>query len=328
MSRLVCLILALSAAGLTPHPQGLRPAVPVPAANPQSDAKVALGAQLYFDPRLSADNSISCATCHDPAMAWANHNPTDTGIRGQVGTRNSGTILDSAYMKYQFWDGRAASLEEQALGPIHNPIEMGETLDNVVRKLNAIPGYRSQFQAVFGTDATEDGIARAIAAFERTVVSGLSPYDRYLSGETTAMPAAAQRGLEVFMGKGRCVLCHAGPMLSDQSFHNLGVGMEQTVPDIGREAVTRSRHDRGRFKTPTLRNVALTWPYMHDGSARTLEAVLDFYDRGGGPNATLDPMMRPLGLTSRDKLDLVAFMEVLSGAMPAIAVPALPPDVR
>jgi cytochrome c peroxidase len=321
-------VLALSAGSLAPLPQGLRPSVPVPADNPQTPAKVQLGAQLYFDPRLSADNKISCATCHDPSMAWANHNATDTGIKGQVGNRNSGTILDAAYMKYQFWDGRALSLEEQALGPIHNPIEMGETLDNVVRKLNAIPGYRSQFQAVFGTDVTEDGIAKAIAAFERTVVTGPSPYDRYLAGDTTALSPAARRGLDVFMDKGRCVLCHAGPMLSDQSFHNLGVGMDRPNPDVGREAVTKNRRDRGRFKTPPLRNVALTWPYLHDGSARSLEDVLDLYDRGGGPNATLDPMMRPLGLTDQDKADLKAFMEALSGTMPAIAVPELPPDAR
>jgi cytochrome c peroxidase len=322
---LYILVLALSVGSFSPQQQGLPP-VPVPSDNPQTPAKIELGAQLYFDPRLSADNTISCATCHDPSMAWANHNPTDTGIKRQVGNRNSGTVLDAAYMKYQFWDGRALSLEEQALGPIHNPIEMGETLENMVRKLNAIPGYRSQFQAIFGTDVTEDGVAKAIAAFERTVVTGPSPYDRYLAGETTALSPAARRGLDVFMNKGRCVLCHAGPMLSDQSFHNLGVGMDRPNPDVGREAVTKNRRDRGRFKTPPLRNVALTWPYLHDGSARSLEDVLDLYDRGGVPNATLDPMMRPLGLTSQDKADLKTFMEALSGTMPVIARPALPPD--
>jgi cytochrome c peroxidase len=305
-------------------PQEPRPPLPIPSDNPQTEAKIALGAQLYFDPRLSADNTLSCATCHDPAMAWANHNATDTGIRGQVGNRNSGTILDAAYMKYQFWDGRAASLEEQALGPIHNPIEMGETLDNAVRKLDAIPGYRSQFQAVFGTGVTIDGIAKAIAAFERTVVSGPSPYDRYLAGDTTALSPSARRGLDLFTDKGRCVLCHAGPMLSDQSFHNLGAGMDRATPDIGREAVTKNRRDRGRFKTPTLRNVALTWPYLHDGSAATLDEVLDLYNRGGVPNPTLDPLIRPLGLTAGEKADLGAFMEALTGALPTIAKPALP----
>jgi cytochrome c peroxidase len=305
---------------------GQRPPVPIPAANPQNAAKVQLGAQLYFDPRLSADHTISCATCHDPSAAWANHNKTDTGIKGQVGSRNSGTILDAAYMNFQFWDGRAASLEEQALGPIHNPMEMGETLENVVRKLNAIPGYRTQFRAVFGTDVTEDGIAKAIAAFERTVVTGPSPYDRYLAGEMGALSAAAQRGLGVFSGKGRCVLCHGGPMLSDQSFHNLGVGMDRENPDVGREAVTRNPRDRGRFKTPTLRNVALTWPYLHDGSARSLDDVLKFYDHGGQPNPNLDPMVRPLKLTDEDEADLKALLEALSGTLPTISKPALPPD--
>lgn len=320
---LVLLVVTLGA-----QQQGRRPPVAIPPDNPQTAAKVELGAQLYFDPRLSADNSISCATCHHPSMAWANHNTTDTGIKGQVGGRNSGTILDAAYMRFQFWDGRATSLEEQALGPIHNPIEMGETLENVVRKLNAIPGYRDQFQAVFGTDVTTDGIAKAIAAFERTVVTGPSPYDRYLAGETKALSASAQRGLDVFKGKGRCVLCHDGPMLSDQSFHNLGVGMNRTNPDVGREAVTKDARDRGRFKTPTLRNVALTAPYLHDGSAASLNDVLEFYDRGGVPNPTLDPIMDPLGLTDQEQADLKEFMEALTGTPPAIAIPRLPPDAR
>ena len=151
---------------------GPLPPVAVPADNPQTDAKIRLGAQLYFDTRLSADNTISCATCHDPRAGWANPNPTDTGIGGQVGGRNSGTVTNSAYMRFQFWDGREESLEGQAVGPIHNPIEMGETHENVVRKLNAIPGYREQFQSVFGTDVTIDGIGKAIASFERTIVSG------------------------------------------------------------------------------------------------------------------------------------------------------------
>jgi cytochrome c peroxidase len=259
-------------------------------------------------------------------MAWANHNATDTGIQGRVGNRNSGTILDAAYMRFQFWDGRASSLEAQAVGPIANPLEMGETLENVVQKLNAIPGYRAQFREVFGTDVTEAGIGKAIAAFERTVVSGPSPYDRHLAGDPMALSAEAQRGLMLFSGKGRCVLCHAGPMQSDQSFHNLGVGMNRENPDIGREAVTKNPRHRGRFKTPGLRNVALTWPYMHDGSLRSIEDVIEVYDRGGEPNPNLDALMRPLGLSAQEKADLKAFMEALTGAMPVIGVPPLPPN--
>ena len=302
------------------------PPVPIPADNPQTDAKIRLGAQLYFDTRLSADNTISCATCHDPTTAWANHNPTDTGIKGQVGGRNSGTIIDSAYMTFQFWDGRAGSLEEQALGPIHNPIEMGETLENVVRKLNAIPGYREQFQQVFGTDVTTDGIAKAIASFERTIVSGPSPFDRYIAGDKKAMSAAAIRGMEIFNGKGHCSPCHSGPMFSDQSFHNIGVGMDAAEPNVGREAITKDPNDRGKFKTPGLRNVALTHPYLHTGMEKTLMDVVEFYNRGGIKNPNLDPMMLPLNLTQGEKEALVAFMEALTGTLPDVKAPPLPPD--
>jgi cytochrome c peroxidase len=300
------------------------PPVTIPPDNPQTDAKVSLGSQLYFDPRLSADNTISCATCHDPQMAWANHNPVDVGIQGKRGNRNSGTILDAAYMDFQFWDGRAKTLEEQALGPIHNPVEMGENLVDVVKELNAIEGYRAQFKAVFNTDVTTDGIAKAIAAFERTVLSGPSPYDRYRSGDKTAMSAAAVRGMRIFSGKGRCMTCHNGAMFSDQGFHNIGVGMDRPEPDIGREAVTKDPKDRGRFKTPGLRNVALTWPYMHDGSEKTLLDVVGFYNRGGFSNPTLDIFIMPLELTAEEQKDLVTFMEALTGALPRIDKPVLP----
>ena len=297
------------------------PPVPVPADNPQTEAKVALGRQLFFDARLSADDTISCATCHDPETAWANHNPVDVGIKGRQGTRNSGTILDAAYMDFQFWDGRAKTLEEQSLGPIHNPVEMGSTLEDVVRKLGAIEGYRTQFKAVFGTDVTTDGIAKAIAAFERTVLSGPSPHDRYVAGDRSAMPVAAVRGMRLFNGKARCRTCHGGPMLSDQGFHNIGVGMDRPQPDIGREAVTKDPKDRGRFKTPSLRNVALTWPYMHDGSVRSLAEVVEFYDAGGVRNPTLDIFVMPLELTDDERKDLVAFLEALTGSLPKIDRP-------
>jgi cytochrome c peroxidase len=308
-----------------PEPARLPP-VPVPADNPMTDPKIRLGMQLYFDPRLSADETISCATCHAPATGWANHHRTDTGIRGQVGTRNSGSIIDSAYMKYQFWDGRAASLEEQALGPIHNPIEMGETLENVVRKLQAIPGYRAEFERVFASPVTTDGIAKAIAAFERTIVSGPSPYDRFIAGERGAMSPAAQRGMTLFNGKAHCSTCHPGPVFSDQSFHNIGVGMNAAKPDLGREAISKDPRDRGRFKTPGLRNVAQTHPYMHDGSEATLMEVVLIYDRGGVPNPNLDPLIVPLGLTEREREDLVAFLESLTGPVPIVRAPALPPE--
>jgi len=318
--------LALLAAGSGMFSNGPLPAVPVPTDNPQTDAKIRLGKQLYFDTRLSADNTISCATCHTPATGWANHHPTDTGIGGQVGGRNSGTIIDSAYMKYQFWDGREGSLEGQALGPIHNPIEMGETLENVVRKLNAIPGYKEQFREVFGTDVTTDGIAKAIASYERTIVSGPSPFDRYLAGDKKAMSKPAVRGMNLFNGKGHCTPCHSGPTFSDQSFHNLGVGMNKPDPDVGRSKISGDPRDWGRFKTPGLRNVALTSPYLHDGSEKTLMDVVSFYDRGGIPNRNLDPLIQPLNLTRQEKQDLVAFLDALTGPFPVDEAPALPPD--
>jgi len=303
------------------------PILSVPADNPQTDAKIRLGQQLYFDTRLSADNTISCATCHAPETGWANHGKTDTGIKGQVGGRNSGTIIDAGYMKFQFWDGRAGTLEEQALGPIHNPIEMGETLDNVVLKLNAIPGYKRQFNEVFGTDVNTDGIAKAIAAFERTIVSGPAPFDRYLQGDPSAMTPAAVRGMKIFNGKGHCTPCHSGPTFSDQGFHNLGVGYKDgKFADVGRYEVTKADKDMGAFKTPGLRNVDETNPYLHDGTEATLEDVINLYDRGGVPNPNLDRLMLPLHLTAAEKTDLVEFLKSLSGPVPAISAPSLPPS--
>jgi cytochrome c peroxidase len=303
---------------------GPLPPVPCPPDNPQTDSKVRLGAQLYFDTRLSADATISCATCHDPRTGWANPHPTDTGIGGQVGGRNSGTVINAAYMRFQFWDGRAGSLEEQALGPIHNPIEMGETIESVVNKLNGISGYKQQFNDVFGTDATADGIAKAIASFERSIVSGPSPFDLFSLGDKSAMSAAAVRGLHIFNGKGHCTPCHSGAMFSDQGFHNLGVGMNKEKPDLGRYNHTKNKSDMGRFKTPTLRNIAQTPPYLHDGSANTLMDVVNVYDQGGEPNANLDPLILPLKLTKGEKADLVAFMEALTGPVPQVNVPRFP----
>jgi cytochrome c peroxidase len=308
----------------TPGAGGGLPPMPIPADNSQTDAKIKLGRELYFDGRLSANNEISCATCHDPKTGWAGHDATDTGVGGRVGNRNSGTIVNSGYMKYQFWDGRAGSLEEQALGPIHNPVEMGETLENVVRKLNAIPGYKREFQEVFQSDVTADGIGKAIASFERTIVSGPSPYDRFLQGDKKALSTEAQRGMEIFNGKGTCIACHSGPLLSDQSFHNLGIGMNAAKPDIGREAVTKDAKDRGRFKTPGLRNVANTYPYMHDGQTPTLEAVVELHNKGGIPNPDLDSLIKPLGLTDTEKNELVAFLEALTGPESVVTAPKLP----
>jgi cytochrome c peroxidase len=306
-------------------PAGLK-ALPIPADNPMTAAKVELGKQLYFDKRLSRDNTISCASCHDPAKGWSNGEAFATGVRGQKGGRSAPTIVNSAYQRFQFWDGRANELEGQALGPIQNPIEMDLTLDEVVGKLNQIEGYREQFQQVFGTDVTSEGIAQAIASFERTVLSGDAPYDRFKAGDEQALSESAQRGMAIFFGKGHCSACHQGANFTDGAFHNVGVGMDASEPDVGRQAISNLLGDRGSFKTPTLREIARTAPYMHDGSLPTLEAVVDHYAKGGVANDQLDEEIYELKLTPQDKADLVTFLKegLSSEQYPDITPPALP----
>jgi cytochrome c peroxidase len=306
-------------------PLGLKP-VPVPADNPMTPEKVELGKQLYFDPRLSCDDTISCASCHDPKKGWSNNSQFATGVRSQVGGRSAPTIINAAYSDLQFWDGRALRLEGQALGPIQNPIEMDHKLDDCVAKLNKIPGYKQQFQKVFGTDVTAENIAKAIASFERTVVSGNAPFDKFKAGDAGALSAAAQRGMKLFFGKAHCSACHSGPNFSDESFHNIGIGMAAAKPDLGRYEVTKVAGDKGAFKTPTLREVARHPPYMHDGSLKTLEDVVDHYDKGGISNPQLDEEIFALKLTSDEKADLITFLKegLSSSDYPDIAPPKLP----
>ena len=306
-------------------PLGLKP-VPVPTDNPMTPEKVELGKQLYFDPRLSCDDTVSCASCHDPQKGWSNGTPFATGVRNQVGGRSAPTIINAAYSDLQFWDGRAHQLEGQALGPIQNPIEMDHKLEDCVVKLNKIKGYREQFQKVFGTDVTPENIAKAIAAFERTILSGNAPYDKFKAGDQNALSAPAQRGMKLFFGKGHCSACHTGANFSDASFHNVGVGMKAAKPDLGRYEVTKVLGDKGAFKTPTLREVARHAPYMHDGSLKSLEDVVDHYDKGGIASPQLDEEIFPLKLTAQEKADLVTFMKegLSSPDYPDVAPPKLP----
>jgi cytochrome c peroxidase len=299
--------------------------VPIPSSNLNYTAKIELGKQLYFDGRLSKNNAISCAFCHNPGTGFADPRQTSIGVGGGVGGRQSPTVYNTGLNHVQFWDGRARSLEEQAIGPIHNPVEMAETHEHVVAKLGKIKGYQQQFRAVFGTDVNLQGIAEAIAAYERTVLSTNSAFDKYVLGVQKAMDEAAVRGLALFKGKARCILCHNGPNFTDNQFHNLGVPQVGPMKeDLGRFAVSRAEKDRGAFKTPTLRSITETAPYMHDGAFKTLEEVVEFMDQGGGSNPNLSPLVKPLNLTAEEKSDLVAFLKALAGEPIPFSMPKLP----
>lgn len=314
-------------------PLGLPP-VPVPSDNPPTAATVALGKRLYYDPVLSVDRTVSCATCHDPRDAFADGKRVAVGVAGKTGTRNSPSVVDGAYYTAQFWDGRAPDLEQQAAGPVQNPVEMAHTLPGVAQRLNADPSYRAQFDAAFGPGAvTFDKVEKAIASFERTLLSANSPFDRWYFGhEKGALSASAQRGFEVFRraDRGNCTVCHTVSenyaLFTDNKFHNIGVGVVNEQPtDPGRYAVTHNPADLGAFRTPSLRNVALTAPYMHDGSLKTLKDVVDFYVGGGNSNPHLDPNMKSLDqLTARDRADLVEFLKSLTGPLPRAAFPEAP----
>jgi cytochrome c peroxidase len=299
--------------------------VPVPASNLNYAAKIELGKQLYFDGRLSKNNAISCAFCHNPGTGFADSRQTSIGVDGVIGGRQSPTVFNTAFNHIQFWDGRARSLEEQAIGPIHNPVEMAETHEHVVAKLGKIKGYQQQFRAVFGTDVNLQGIAEAIAAYERTVLSTNSAFDKYVSGDQKAMDDAAVRGLSLFKGKARCILCHNGGNFTDNQFHNLGVPQVGPMKeDLGRFAVSRAEKDKGAFKTPTLRSITETAPYMHDGAFKTLEEVVDFLDQGGGNNPHLSSLMKPLNMTAEEKADLIAFLKALTGEAIKFTMPKMP----
>ena len=294
-------------------PLGLPP-LSWPRDNPYSAAKADLGRILYFDRRLSADETVSCASCHDPKLAFTDAQPVSTGIKAQHGGRSAPTVINRAYSLAQFWDGRAATLEEQAKGPIANPIEMGMSHGDLVVRLQAIAGYRALYLKAFGSEEINiDRTAKAIACFERTVLSGNAPYDRYKHGEKSAMTAQQIRGMSVFVDKAKCDQCHEGANFTLNAYSNLGIGTDKPDPDVGRFAVTKDPRDWGVFKTPTLREIEHTGPYMHDGSLKTLDEVVEFYNKGGTPNKNLDPNMRPLHLSDQEKQDLVAFLKALSG---------------
>lgn len=290
--------------------------MPIPQDNPLTSERVALGAALFRDRRLSADGSLACSSCHDPDRAFTDGRPASIGVFGRRGPRNVPTLINRGYGSAHFWDGRARTLEEQVLGPIANPLELGATVERVVEQLCDDADSRRDFQIAFQRDPNGEDLARALAAYVRTIMAGDSPVDRFLHGSRDALSDEARAGLHVFRGRGNCTACHLGPTFSDERFHNTGVAWrEGRWLDEGRVAVSRDARDLGAFKTPTLREVAKTAPYMHDGSVATLEEVVEFYDRGGNPNPQLDAELRPLGLTAADKRALVAFLRALSGTV-------------
>jgi cytochrome c peroxidase len=288
---------------------------------PPTPERVRLGRWLFFDKRLSGDDTVSCATCHRPENAFSELTPNSSGIHGQHGARKAPSFVNEAWTIYPnfFWDGRAKSLEEQALGPIANPIEMGNTHDAMVASLGRIQGYAPYFKEAFGTpQITKERVAKAIADYERTRMSGNSAWDRWQRRrDDKAVNAQVKKGHELFFfGKAACNQCHLGPNFTDSQFHNLGVGYDAarvTFKDDGRYAISKEDADHGAFKTPTLRDVAKHAPYMHDGSEKTLRDVVEFYNRGGNKNPHLDAKIKPLNLTTEEVDALVAFLESLNG---------------
>ena len=304
-------------------------------------AQIQLGKQLFFDVRLSKNKKMSCATCHKPERAFTDGLPLARGLNGKTLKRNTPTLLHVADHDSFFWDGRASSLDAQILEVIQNPDEMNMDLDGLVNRLNQIPGYTAQFMKIYGTGVTVRGITRSIAAYERTLVTQPSPFDKYLSGDQSAISPPAQKGLELFQGKANCALCHHGFTFTDSEFHNIGIPslLKQNSPrrfslgkqgkrpqddDMGRYGITRRREDMSSFKTPTLRNITQTAPYMHNGVFKTLEEVIEFYNKGGIKNPNLDMQMKPLGLTAQEKFHLIEFLKTLTGPLPDTNIPELP----
>jgi cytochrome c peroxidase len=306
----------------------LRPSqVPAPPDNAPTAERVALGQMLFFDPRLSGSNAMSCATCHNPARGWADGLPTAVGHGHKVLGRATPTILNTAYQPLQMWDGRKPTLEAQALGPIEAAGEMNLPLDEALKRLREVPGYVEAFDKAYpGAGITLDTLGKALASYERTVVSSPSAFDRWRLGDEQAIGPQAKRGFELFQGKAKCSLCHSGFNFSDNGFHNIGVRAGPEGDDDGRFAHRKIKVLKGAFKTPTLRDIALTAPYMHNGAYRTLGEVVDHYDRGGDDKRNLSPNMAPLNLSADEKLALVAFMKSLTGEPRAVVVPTLPLD--
>lgn len=304
-------VTARETAALGPPPEGLPLYLPVPDENQLTPDKTALGERLFSDPVLSADRSLSCASCHRPDHAFADTLALSSGVRGRRPTRNTPSIQNAGYTGPYFWDGRTETLEDQVVRPVTNPREMGLPLPEAVARLRIDSSYREAFREAFdGGDVNATRMARALATYVRTLRAGDSPADRFTAGDVDALSPEARSGYRLFVGKAGCAACHGGPLFTDQRFHNTGVSWGSE--DAGRAEITGRPEDRGKFNTPSLRDVAETAPYMHDGSMATLRDVVEFYDRGGGTNPNLDRRLKPLALTPREIDDLVAYLRALS----------------
>ena len=289
-------------------PLGLDLYMPVPEDNPITAKKIELGRRLFNDRRLSRDGTVACSSCHDPDHAFAAPNAISPGVFGRRGRRNAPALINRGWGRSFSWDGRVATLEEQVLTPIEDPNEMDLSIAEASARV----------------DVTREDMSRAMASYIRSIMSGNTPYDRYIDGDRTALSAEAQAGLKLFRGKGNCTACHVGPTFTDERVHNTGIawarpprepGAAESLRDEGRGVVTGRAEDRGAFKTPTLREVEHSAPYMHDGSLASLDEVVDYYDRGGNKHALLDLELRPIGLTALEKHAVVAFLRTLSGTM-------------
>ena len=309
----------------------LMPKQPVaPADNQPTPARIALGKSLFFDPRLSSDGNLSCASCHSPMFGWSDGLATARGAKSKVLGRASPTIVNTAYNRLQMWDGRKATLEDQAMGPMESMDEMAMDLKLLFKWLNTEPGYQSMFAKAYPGEAIDSKtVSKGLAAFERTVISTNSPFDRWVQGDRKAMTRQQVLGFRLFSdpAKGNCIACHQAPNFTDNGFHNIGLAShEEPNSDVGRFAIKPVASMKGAFKTPTLRDIGTTAPYFHDGSARTLADAVQHYNRGGFSKTDLSANIRPLNLSADESAAIVAFMQALTSPHPSVTLPRMPPN--
>jgi cytochrome c peroxidase len=303
---------------------------PYPANNEPTPARVALGKMLFFDPRLSRDGNTSCASCHNPMLGWSDGLPTARGFQSQLLHRASPTIVNAAYNSLQMWDGRKKDLEDQAMGPLEEASEMNADIERIFHWLNENKEYKAAFNAAYpGEEINQQAFRKAVASYERTIISRSSPFDRWVAGDAKAMTEQQLRGMAVFMSadRGNCAVCHAAPNFTDNGFHNIGLSsFGKDNPDLGRYQQKKHPSNKGAFKTPGLRDIERSGPYFHDGSAKTLMEVVNHYDKGGEVRTNVSTNIKPLQLTQSEKEDLVAFMKALSSPQESVSLPILPHD--